>query len=112
MKNIKNKGLKESAVLAQCLQYLRLRGIFCWRQNTGAFKTENGGFFRSSMPGIPDIIGILPDGRFLGVECKRQYGGKLSEAQKIFCKHITDNNGVYIIATSYQDIAAILDKKN
>ena len=29
---------------------------FCWRNNSGAFKTAHGSFVRAGMPGSPDII--------------------------------------------------------
>ncbi len=42
--------------------------------------------------GSSDIIGILPDGKFLAIECKSDKG-RLSEAQKIFLKKIDDMGG-------------------
>ena len=54
--------------------------------------------------GSSDIIGILPDGRFLAVECKREKGGVLSPEQKEFRDKITQNNGVYILAHSVTDL--------
>lgn len=38
---MKNKGMSEAEVLSWTLEILRSRDIYCWRQNTGAFKTEN-----------------------------------------------------------------------
>ena len=49
------------------------------------------------LPGIPDICGILPDGRWLGIEVK--WGAdRQSEDQKT-CQRIFDERGaVYIVA--------------
>ena len=47
----KEKCELESSVLRECLALLKSRGVFCWRQNTGAFKVENR-FFRSSIAGV------------------------------------------------------------
>ena len=94
-----DKGMKESEVLSWTLEILRSHNIFCWRQNTGAFKTQNGGFFRSSRAGVADIIGCLPDGRFLAIECKRQKGGKVSKAQNDFLLEVADNNGVALVVS-------------
>ena len=94
----------ESAVLRACLDYLRLRGHFVFRVNNGACKTERGGFVRfTDILGLPDIIGILPDGRFLGVECKSKTG-KQTDWQKIFEKDTTERGGVYVLARSVEDL--------
>lgn len=94
---MKNKNIPERIVLEQCLQFLKLKGFFCWRNNTGALKSGSR-FIRFGFPGSADILGILPNGRFLAVECKRSKGGILSEKQKEFQKAITENNGIYILA--------------
>jgi len=36
--------VNEAAIQAAILDYLRLKGRFFWRNNSGAFKTERGGF--------------------------------------------------------------------
>jgi hypothetical protein len=61
---------------------LRLKGRFLWRNNSGAFKTERGGFYRVGTPGAPDIIGWV-DGKFVGLEVKTAKG-KLSGDQVAF----------------------------
>ena len=48
---------------------LRLKGRFFWRNNSGAFKTERGGFYRIGTPGAPDIIGCF-HGKFVALELK------------------------------------------
>lgn len=63
-------------------------GLICWRQNTGVAKmTGKGGKERPvtfSIPGTPDIVGmVVPFGTFFGLEVKRP-GGRLSEAQERF----------------------------
>lgn len=65
--------MTETELVKACLEFLRLRGVMAWRNNTGAFVVRNGKgrrFMRCGTPGSPDIIGILPGGRFLGIECK------------------------------------------
>ena len=68
---------RERDVLSACLALLRLRRIFAWRQNSGAMRKPAGKsgsrerFIRfAGAAGVADIIGILPGGRFLAVECK------------------------------------------
>lgn len=103
-KRMKNPVVPESMVLAQCMQYLYLKKIFCWRNNTGAAKTEDGRYVRFGLPGASDIIGIMPDGRFLAVECKRSSGGRLSPQQKKFLEKIKESGGVAVVATSLEDL--------
>jgi hypothetical protein len=80
--NTKNKT-PESLVLDDCLQYLEIRGIYHWRNNTGAVQVRPGEFVRFGKKGSSDILGILPGGRMLCVECKAR-GGRLSPEQKQF----------------------------
>lgn len=94
--------LTESEILAQCYNWLLRNGVFCWRNNTGAHKTEAGHYVRYGAPGSPDIIGILPNGRFIGVEIKSAKG-KQSKDQKIFQRRVEKWNGIYIIARSIDD---------
>ena len=53
----------ESHVLSGCLRYLKARGIFCWRNNSGAVQIAPGRFMRFGKRGYSDILGVLPDGR-------------------------------------------------
>ena len=106
-----DKDTEEAEVLAGCMEVLDTLGIYHWRQNTGAFKTQSGGFFRSSKAGVSDILGILPSGKFLAVECKRPVGGVLSEAQKEFLHHIADNNGIAIVTSNPMTLYDALKKE-
>jgi hypothetical protein len=57
------------------LDYLKFRGVFHWRNNTG----RRGGV-AYGQKGSPDICCVLPDGTFWGIEVKGD-GGKLSHDQ-------------------------------
>ena len=96
----------ESLVVAQCLEWLALRRIFAWRNNTGAYKAD-GRWIRYGHPGSGDILGLLPDGRFLSVECKTE-AGRQSKTQKLFQKMIERNGGVYLLARSTADLERAL----
>ena len=93
--------------MKDCREYLSIRNIFHWRNNTGAVK-KNGGFIRYGYPGSSDILGILPDGRFLAVECKRERGGRLSEKQKEFLDTINKNGGVAVCVNSVTELDKII----
>ena len=104
------KGAKENSVLSSCLEYLQLKQIFCWRNNTGAVKIGRS-FIRYGFVGSSDIIGILPDGRFLAVECKRENGGVLSEQQKIFLKKIQENKGIACVVHSVKELMEVIKQE-
>lgn len=97
----------ESEIVKASLEYLQSRGISAIRMNVGAvrFADKNGGqnFVRFGTPGMSDILGILPDGRTLAVECKTA-NGRLSGFQSEFLDTIRRNNGVAIVARSVEDV--------
>jgi hypothetical protein len=47
--------MKESAIQPQILQYLSLKGIFHYRNNSGGFKDANNHFYRFGALGSPDM---------------------------------------------------------
>ena len=62
--------MREAAIQAAILDYLRLRGRFFFRCNTGAFQAQPGWFVRFGIKGAPDIIGCV-GGKFVGLEVTR-----------------------------------------
>lgn len=66
---------------------------------------------RFGFKGSADILGILPDGRFLAVECKREKGGVLSKEQIEFRDRIKENKGVYILVHSVEELIAWFNSK-
>jgi hypothetical protein len=65
-------GRTEKQVLAQILEALLAFGIDVERQNTGAGINPTGRAIRFGKPGNADISGMLPDGRKLDIEIKRE----------------------------------------
>ena len=103
----------EKETQAAILEYLALRKIFAWRNNSGAAKMmrKDGsqGFIRFGAIGSPDILAILPPtGRLLAVECKSPTG-RISPQQEAFGERIKAAGGVYVMARSIDDIIAVLD---
>jgi hypothetical protein len=74
--------MKEGDIQKQILGYLALKRIFHYRNNSGAFKRDDGHFYRFGATGSPDIICVI-EGRFVGIEVK-QTKGRQSEHQKNF----------------------------
>lgn len=99
--------MKEGAIVNACFKWLWLHNVYCWRQNTGAYKPEGSNrYIHYGTPGASDIIGLCgASGRMICVECKTAKG-RLSPLQEAFKKHIEDHNGVYIVARSVDDLEA------
>ncbi|VTS06503.1 hypothetical protein [Tuwongella immobilis] len=61
--------MSEQDLVNQLIAYLRLKRCFVWRQNQGGMRDRTNRFVRfCSQSGISDIIGMLPDGRFLAIQ--------------------------------------------
>lgn len=103
--------MRESDVLKACLDYLKYRGFFIWRQNQGAIPTADGGFRRfAGLRGVSDILGVLPAGRFLAVEVKRP-GGKKSPEQDAFLSRVAELGGFASCVSSVEELASDLKEE-
>ena len=99
----RRRGKPERAVQRAILLYLRVKGCIVAVTDAGA-AYRAGAFFGDSVPaGWPDITGLLPSGRFIGVECKAS-GGRQSPVQKAMEEAIRKRNGIYILAKSVDDV--------
>lgn len=85
--------LKEKDITHQIRSVLKTFGIFHWKVWQGM----------GSAPGVPDIVGILKDGRFLGIEVKTDRG-RLSPHQERFIQNINDAGGIAFVARSVDDV--------
>lgn len=62
---------KTNETTRDILKFLFTVGVFAWRHNVLPIPLPGGGFRPGGKSGIPDIIGVLPDGgRFFGCEIK------------------------------------------
>jgi len=97
----------EGAVVNEILEYLQLCRIYAWRNSVGAVTVKNprgrDRFLRFGKPGSSDILGILPDGRFLAIECKTATG-RLSVMQRDFIEDIRSRGGVAFVARGVEDV--------
>lgn len=100
----------EKATQKAILDYLELTGVFHWRNNSGAMRTEHGSFVRFGTAGSPDIIVVLPPhGQILGIEVK-DGRGSLSAAQKAFRDALERVGGLYLVARSLDDVIGFLNR--
>lgn len=97
--------MSENQVVNACIRWLWLHGVYCWRNNSGGYKSDKGNFIRYGHKGSSDIIGITPSGRFISVEAKHGKN-KLQPSQEEFRDKILACNGIYIVAYSTDDLEA------
>ena len=100
----------ESAIQKKILHWLGYRGIFAWTNKTqGTFDPKRGAFRKTNqLKGVPDILGVLPDGRFLGIEVKRK-GNKPTQEQLDFIHKANLKGALCFVAYSVEDVAIRLE---
>lgn len=89
------KKQTESDLVRQCLDWLQLHKILAWRSNNVPVFDTVRKCFRSftGLKGVSDILGILPGGRLLAVECKIGKN-KLTPEQEWFLAEVNRLGGV------------------
>ncbi len=102
----------EAAALVEVLQALRAHPAVCWceRMNTGAARIGNR-FVKFGFVGCPDVLGMLTDGRLLGVEVKAAKG-KLRPEQAVMLERIAGAGGVAFVARDCRDVYRELKGQN
>ncbi len=94
------------------VQLIRLEasklGCVLFRNNTGGFENKAGRWVQFGLcKGSSDLIGIMPDGRFLAVECKA--GRKQpTQEQKDFIALVNSKGGVAGVVWSVQDFIELV----
>ena len=97
------KAITEDAVVHEVKSVIDLTGLAIQRINTGAFAVGTGKarrFIRTANKGTLDFEGYDNRGRFVGIECKRPVGGRLSAEQKYRINDINKKGGVAFVVTS------------
>lgn len=84
------------------IDYLSAKRIFNYRQNTGAFRNEKGGFYTFGAVGSPDIVAVW-EGRYIGIEVKGPKG-RLSPHQERFKGLLEAAGGYYLVARDLDDV--------
>jgi hypothetical protein len=97
----------EGRIKAACLRYLERRGFFSWNNPSGAVRIAPDRWLHFGRKGSADIIGCLPDGRFLAVEVKAP-GGRLSPEQREFLEDIRGLGGFALVVRDWRELDAAL----
>jgi hypothetical protein len=94
----------EAAALVEVLKALKAHPAVSWceRMNSGAARV-GGRFIRFGFTGCPDVLGMLTDGRLLGVEVKGPTG-KLRTEQAFMLECINGAGGVAFMARDCRDV--------
>jgi hypothetical protein len=95
--------MKESETQKAILEWLAWKHIFHYRNNSGAFKRDDGHFYRFGAVGSPYIVCII-DGQYVGIEVKAPKG-RQSDNQKEFQRQLEAAGGGHILAFSIDDVA-------
>jgi hypothetical protein len=100
----------EGQIKLACLRYLIRRGFFVWNNPSGAVRISPDRWIHFGLRGSSDIIGILPDGRFLAVEVKSRHG-RVSPEQAAFMEKVRDMHGIAVVARSFRELDAALRRE-
>lgn len=102
---LRRKEPLEKEIQASICSYLDLRKHFWWRNNSGALKTERGGFIRFGTPGSPDII-VVHAGRRFFLEVKG-LGNYQSAEQRQFQQRAEAAGPCYAVVRSIDEVVCL-----
>lgn len=101
----------EGKIQTDIMSMLLKHPLVAWSYVTscGTYKGLKGGYpIKIGIPGMPDIIGQLRNGRLFGIEVK-QPGKNPTDIQQQFIDMINANGGLAGVATSIDDALSIID---
>lgn len=106
--------LKESPVhifAVQLLQFNAAPGVIYFHvPNEGRRAPRTGAFQKrlGLLPGVADLVIVLPGGAVCFLELKREVGGVLSENQRAFRDLCEANGTPYEVATTPEEVESVL----
>ena len=93
----KTKKVKEKVIQSHILAYLRSVGVSADIITLGMYSGK----------GVADIVGCMPDGRYLAIEVKCA-GKKPTELQAIWLKEKSKFNALTMVAHSVEEVEEFL----
>lgn len=96
----------EKSTQKSILEYLTIKGIFHYRNNSGGFKDQRNRFYRFGALGSPDIVAVV-NGQYVAIEVK-DIKGRQNDNQINFQKALERAGGKYILAKSLDDVVVHL----
>jgi hypothetical protein len=110
------KNPTESALVRQCVDYLRLRGLVAWRANSGALAVGAGRtrrYVRLAPAGTSDILALLPahgeypPGRLCCVEAKK-HGARLRPSQVAWLDMMASHGALCLVVRDVRGLELAL----
>lgn len=114
-KHITASQERESVVVKEIKDLLSVLGLAIQRINTGCFKVGSGShtrYIRTCQKGTLDFEGYDNHGRFVGIECKRPSGGRVSPEQQARIDDINAKGGLAFVARSGAEALSFLQANN
>lgn len=111
----------EREIQKSCLDYLKMRGILCWRSNNIPVPLKGGGFRRfNGLRGVSDILGMfiqsvdvkdekIPMGLLLAVEVKMPKKHPSPE-QEAFLQEVNNGGGIGLCVHSLEELIEGLEE--
>ncbi len=98
--------MKEREIETQILNFLKIIGIYCWKNDSVGIYDPTKKTFRTNrnphkLKGVSDILGLL-NGRLLAIEVKSETG-VLRPEQRIFITRVNDEGGVAFVTRSLEN---------
>jgi hypothetical protein len=107
----RKRGRPEAKVQKQIAAWLISKGCIVIVTDAGLLNRMGLGYSFGIPAGWPDLTGCLPNGRFIGVECKAAKG-KQSPIQILQQMKIESRHGLYILAHSLDELILQVRKEN
>ena len=85
---------KEKMFENEIRDYLKKKKIYHWKQWSGNIK--QGDRYIRVKAGLPDILGVLPNGILLGIEVKKE-DGVISDIQKKTIAELNSQNAFCVV---------------
>ena len=108
MKSKHHVGLREHEIQRQILEWLELKHIFHWRNNSGTLR-KGRHYVKFGKKGSPDIFALVR-GTLFGIELKA-HDGFQSQVQKEFEVEFVKAGGVYLLCYSVEDVTQVIEGK-
>lgn len=105
------KRIPESTIENHILEFLNIKKVFAWKNQTVGFYDQKKGKFlrpnsRFQIRGTSDILGVF-NGHPLAIEVKAT-DGKMYLDQKLFLESFNANHGIGFVARSIDEVEEML----
>ena len=98
---------KETVLMRKIMAALSEKGCFVLRSNAGVYFDSQGNRVTIGFPGLSDLIGCTPQGRFFALEIKNP-GEKPRQNQLDFIEAMKNNGAIAGCCTTIPDALKIV----